>query len=72
MAQSARFMSSLGTNTFRLRDFLVKTGRGSKGRTEVGEEKNYENKLLSSPASSASSASAAYPNGIALGTTNYV
>ncbi|MBD2253499.1 hypothetical protein [Nostoc parmelioides] len=42
-------------------DFLVKAGRGSQGRTEAGEEKNYENNLLSSPASSASPA---YPNRI--------
>ncbi len=49
-------------NTVRLRDFLVKSGRGSKGRREAGEEKNYENNLLSSPASSASPA---YPNRIA-------
>jgi len=40
---------------------LVKASRGSKGRREAGEEKNYENNLLSSPASSASRA---YPNHI--------
>jgi len=37
---------------------LVKAGRGSQGRREAGEEKNYENNLLSS------SASPAYPNRI--------
>jgi len=37
---------------------LVKASRGSKGRREAGEEKNYENNLLSSPASPA------YPNRI--------
>jgi hypothetical protein len=33
-------------NKVRLRDFLVKAGRGNNGRREAGEEKNYENNLL--------------------------